>query len=85
MAGGHGKKSRAGCAGGPPGWGRDCTNDVLGVLQRLSPQGAAPYDVQYDRGRAFGGDPWDMSPPDGVIDLPNDILGVIQQFNHKCL
>ena len=22
--------------------------------------------------------------PDGIIDLPNDILGVILQFNHSC-
>ncbi len=25
-----------------------------------------------------------MTAPDGVIDLPNDILGVIRQFNHSC-
>ena len=47
----------------------------------------------------LGGDrsfvnPWDFYDvagpdgvpiPDGVIDLPNDILGVIAQFNHRCV
>ncbi|MCH7579856.1 MAG: hypothetical protein IIB22_06385 [Chloroflexi bacterium] len=27
---------------------------------------------------------WNMTAPDGVIDLPNDILGVILQFQHNC-
>ena len=74
-----------GPAGGPPDGVIDLPNDILGVILHFSPHGAAPYDVQYDRGPAFGGDAWDMGPPDGVIDLPNDLLGVIQQFNHKCL
>ena len=25
-----------------------------------------------------------LNKADGVIDLPNDILGVIQQYNHDC-
>jgi len=38
----------------------------------------------FDRGLA---DPSDLWPtvPDGVIDLPNDILGVILQFQHNCV
>ncbi len=27
---------------------------------------------------------WDMTAPDGVIDLPNELLGVIQQLGHSC-
>ena len=28
---------------------------------------------------------WNMTPPDGVIDLANDILGVILQYSHNCV
>ena len=62
----------------------DLPNDILGVIQHFSPSGAAPYDVQFDRGPQIGANVWNMGPPDGVIDLPNDILGVIQQFGHNC-
>ena len=31
-----------------------------------------------------GPDSWNMTAPDSVIDLANDILGVILQFNHSC-
>ena len=62
----------------------DLPNDVLGVIQRFSPDGNAPYDVAFDRGPSSGPNPWNMTKPDGVIDLPNDILGVIEQFNHDC-
>ena len=63
----------------------DLPNDILGVIQRFSPTGAPPYDVQFDRGPSAGPNPWNMTAPDGVIDLANDILGVILQFNHSCL
>ncbi|MCH7488605.1 MAG: hypothetical protein IIB23_03145 [Chloroflexi bacterium] len=46
--------------------------------------GSPPYDAQYDRGPSTGPNPWNMTAPDGVIDLLNDILGVIQQANHDC-
>ena len=37
--------------------------------------------MQFDRGTWTGPNSWnDTQPPDGVIDLPNDILGVILQF-----
>ena len=67
----------------------DLPNDILGVILHFSPQGAPPYDVQFDRGPATaaaggGPNPWNMTAPDGVIDLPNDILGVILQFQHNC-
>ncbi|MDP3766888.1 MAG: PKD domain-containing protein, partial [Dehalococcoidia bacterium] len=28
--------------------------------------------------------PWDMGPPNGVIDLFGDIFGVVNQFGHSC-
>ena len=31
-----------------------------------------------------GPNPWNMTAPDGFIDLPNDVLGVILQFGHDC-
>jgi hypothetical protein len=30
------------------------------------------------------GDAWDAGPPDGEIDLINDILIVAAQFGHSC-
>ena len=44
------------------------------------------YDAQFDRGPWTGSNSWNETQgPDGVIDLPNDILGVIMQFNHRCV
>ena len=40
--------------------------------------------MNFDRGPSTGPDPWNMTAPDGVIDLTNDILGVIQQYQHSC-
>ena len=73
-----------GSGGGPPDQVIDLPNDILGVIEHFSPQGAPPYDVAFDRGPSAGPNPWNMTAPDGVIDLPNDILGVILQFNHDC-
>ena len=73
-----------GGGGGPPDQIIDLPNDILGVIRHYAPLGAAPYDVQFDRGPRIGANVWNMGPPDGVIDLPNDILGVIRQFNHDC-
>ena len=70
--------------GGPPDGVVDLPNDVLGVLQHISPAGQAPYDERFDRGPSLGPHPWNMSAPDGVIDLPNDVLGVVAQFGHSC-
>ena len=38
----------------------------------------------FDRGPQIGTYAWNMGPPDGVIDLPNDVLAVILQFGHSC-
>ena len=29
-------------------------------------------------------EPWDMGPPDGVISLVTDVLGVVNQLGHDC-
>lgn len=38
----------------------------------------------FDRGPPIGPNPWDVGPPDGSINIPDDILGVAQQFGHDC-
>jgi hypothetical protein len=62
----------------------DVPNDILGVVLHYSPTGVQPYDPRYDRGPPDGANHWERGPPDGAIDLANDILGVILQFNHNC-
>jgi hypothetical protein len=43
------------------------------------------YIASYDRGgRIPGGEPWDLLPANGTMDLPNDIVGVAYQFQHDC-
>ncbi len=44
-----------------------------------------PSKAWFDRGPSIGPNPWNMTAPDGAIALPNDILGVIRQFQHNCL
>ena len=51
----------------------------------FSPPPEAPaYHPTFDRGPSSGPNPWNMTAPDGVIDLFNDIVGVISQFGHDC-
>ena len=47
-----------------------------------SPDG---YHADYDRGQLIGPNDWNLAPPDGAINIPNDILGVAKQFGHSCL
>ena len=71
----------------------DLPNDILSVILHFSPTGYTPgtpsivgnttFDA-FDRGPQIGLYVWNMSAPDGVIDLPNDILGVILQAGHDC-
>ena len=55
------------------------------MIQHFAPLGGFPYDVRFDRGQTIGANHWERDVPDGVIDLPNDILGVILQFAHNCV
>ena len=59
-------------------------DDMLGVIEHFSPGGSPPYDVTYDRGPLAGPPIWNFTAPDGVIDLPNDILGMLFQYHHDC-
>ncbi len=71
--------------------------DILGVAGRfgatgdpggdpLAPPPPAPaYHTAFDRSGVLpGGDRWDLGAADGVITLPDDILGVAAQFGHNC-
>ena len=51
---------------------------------RCRDSNAAATTSQFDRGHRDGKTPWSMTAPDGVIDLPIDILGVIYQYNRNC-
>ncbi len=63
----------------------DLSNDIFEVIQHYAPTGTEPeYDVAFDRGPQDGPNVWNMTAPDGVIDLTNDILGVILQYFHSC-
>ena len=54
-------------------------NDILCVTNHYSSDDSPPYDVNFDRGPSAGPNAWNMTTPDGVIDLFTDILAVIQQ------
>ena len=73
----------AGLLFGPAGL-RPEPQSAEGVIQHFAPSGAPPYDVRFDRGPQISANAWNMTAPDGIIDLPNDILGVILQFGHRC-
>ena len=55
---------------------------IAGAL--TPPTSASGYHPAYDRGGLLGLNPWDRAPPDGAIDIPDDILGVAAQFGHTC-
>ena len=59
-------------------------DDILGVMEHFSLDGAPPYDVNYDIGVMIEPPHWNRAAPDGKIDLPNDILGVALQYHHDC-
>ena len=48
------------------------------------PVDEASYHAAYDRGPIIGANLWDRGPPDGAINIVDDILGVAQQFGHTC-
>lgn len=50
-----------------------------------APPPAPAYHPAFDRGVVDTGQgPWHHAAPDGVIDLPNDVLGVLLQFGTDC-
>jgi subtilisin family serine protease len=57
-------------------------DDILPVISGF---GVAGNDPGLDRSPAPpGAQPWLQGPPDGTIDISNDILGVASQFGHTC-
>ena len=48
------------------------------------PVDATSYHAAFDRGPIIGATDWDRAPPDGVINIPDDILGIADQFGHDC-
>lgn len=42
------------------------------------------YSMAKDRGAAVGANAWNRAGPDGHIDVPNDILPAVLQYNHRC-
>ena len=68
----------AGPGGGPKDGVIDLPNDILGVLSHVN-----AYDIRFDRGPSTGPNAWNMTAPDGVINLI-DVLGVVLQFGHDC-
>ncbi|MCH8849334.1 MAG: hypothetical protein IIC89_00750 [Chloroflexi bacterium] len=50
----------------------------------IAPTNATGYHPAYDRGPIIGANMWDRGPPDGSINIVDDILGIAQQFGHNC-
>ena len=50
----------------------------------VPPTDTTSYHPAYDRSINVGPNPWDLGPPDGVITVVHDILGVAVQFGHNC-
>ena len=64
--------------GGPP------TKAQARTEALTPPTSPTGYHADYDRGQLNGPNPWNLAPPDGTINIPNDILGVAKQFGHSC-
>ncbi len=65
----------------------DLANDYFALIAHFGEQeGVDPeYEAFFDRGAPLlGGDPWDMTAPDGIIDAI-DVNGLLAQFNHNCM
>ncbi len=57
-------------------------DDILAVINGF---GTAGNDPALDRSPAPPAtQPWRQGPPDGTIDVANDILGIASQFGHSC-
>ena len=48
------------------------------------PTSPSGYHPAFDRGGLVGPNPWDRSPPNGTINVVDDVLGVAVQFGHRC-
>ena len=50
----------------------------------IAPTDDSSYHPAFDRGPIIGANNWDRAPPDGAINIVDDILGVAFQFGHNC-
>ena len=50
----------------------------------IAPVDENSYHIAYDRGPLVGPNAWDKGPPDGTINIVDDIAGVAAQFGHSC-
>ena len=50
----------------------------------VPPTDGGGYHPAYDRGPVFGANNWDREPPDGSINVVDDMLGIAKQFGHNC-
>ena len=50
----------------------------------IAPVSDAGYHAGFDRGPIVGPNDWDRAPPDGAINIPDDVFGVAVQFGHSC-
>jgi hypothetical protein len=61
-------------------------DDILAVVASFGPGNGPSYVAGRDRSPPpKGGDPWDMGPPDGAINILDDVYGAALQFGHSCL
>ena len=86
--------------GDPLAWERNevinLIGDILGVAGRFGSAGDPTgdplvppldkdgYHTAFDRSGLIGPNRWDLGPPDGSINIVDDILGVAGQFGHTC-
>ncbi len=65
--------------------GRVTMSDVTAVIQSFGPASGPNYRTARDRSAPPpGGHPWELGHPDGVINLLDDVAGVIKQYGHSC-
>ena len=60
------------------------TKDAALAAALTPPIDETGYHPAYDRGPMIGPNAWDAGPPDGTINITDDILGVAGQFGHIC-
>ena len=59
-------------------------SDALSAPNAITGDPREDYHPAYDRSALIGPNAWDKGPPDGAINILDDILGVAVQFGHSC-
>ncbi len=60
-------------------------DDILAVAMAFGSASGPNYDPSLDRSPAPPGvAPWELGPPDGAINVLDDVLGAAAQFGHTC-